>query len=275
MVGIENGMLTVKIKDYTMADDAPAMIGDDWRGATAENKARRRTVTVYSDRGTDGGLPLFDVYVPNPREAGKPRSYPIVNTAQATPNVDTDIEWGVVRRPDGDTTGGADPGGAMFMGSVRGVSGTFTCPTACTAPSRHSDGTVTATAVGVWTFVPEDPNVAIEEADKIYLTFGWWLTKDAGGTPTGYGLVTMDMGMDPTDPDATIASTPGTLVGTATYKGGAAGKYAIPSTTDDTYTGGHFTAMATIEADFDAGAAKESIALSGMIDNFTAGRLEP
>ena len=33
-------------------------------------KARRRTVTVYSDRGTDGGLPLFDVYeYDDPREA--------------------------------------------------------------------------------------------------------------------------------------------------------------------------------------------------------------
>ena len=271
MVGIENGMLTVKIKDYTMADDAPAMIGEDWRGATAENKARRRTVTVYSDRGTDGGLPLFDVYDPNPREAGKPRSYPIVNTD--TPNDDTDIEWSVVRRPDGDTTGGADPGSAMFMGSVRGVPGTFTCPTTCTAPSRHSDDTVTATAVGTWTFVPDDPSVAIEEADGIYLTFGWWLTKDAGGTPTGYGLVTMDAGMA----DATDNTTPGGgtdgLVGTATYKGAAAGKYALPSTTDGTYTGGHFTAMATIEADFDADGttAKDSIALSGTIDNFMTG----
>ena len=41
------------------------------------------------------------------------------------------------------------------------------------------------------------------------------------------------------------------LRGTATYKGAAAGKYAIPSTDADTYEGGHFTAMATIEADFD------------------------
>ena len=271
MVGIENGMLTVKIKDYTMADDAPAMIGEDWRGATAENEARRRTVTVYSDRGTDGGLPLFDVYDPNPREAGKPRSYPIMNTA--TPNDDTDIEWSVVRRPDGDTTGGADPGGAMFMGSVRGVPGTFTCPITCTAPSRHSDDTVTETAAGAWTFVPDVPSAAIEAADGIYLTFGWWLTKDAGGTPTGYGLVTMDAGMTA----ATDSTTPGGgtdgLVGTATYKGAAAGKYALPSTTDGTYTGGHFTAMATIEADFDADGttAQDSIALSGTIDNFMTG----
>ena len=71
-----------------------------------------------------------------------------------------------------------------------------------------------------------------------------------------------------------------TLEGTATYKGAAAGKYALPSTTDDTYEGGHFTAMATIEADFDVdsgnadtapGNQRDGIKLSGMIDNFMTG----
>ena len=49
----------------------------------------------------------------------------------------------------------------------------------------------------------------------------------------------------------TTSDTTGSLRGTATYEGAAAGKYAIASTTDETYEGGHFTAMATIEADFD------------------------
>ena len=40
--------------------------------------------------------------------------------------------------------------------------------------------------------------------------------------------------------------------GSATYKGAAAGKYAMASTTDDSYEGGHFTAMATLMVDFDA-----------------------
>ena len=66
----------------------------------------------------------------------------------------------------------------------------------------------------------------------------------------------------------------GELVGTATYKGAAAGKYAIPSTNRrHCTTGGHFTAMATIEADFDAGADKSSIALSGTIGNFMTGSM--
>ena len=40
--------------------------------------------------------------------------------------------------------------------------------------------------------------------------------------------------------------------GSATYKGGAAGKYAILSTTDESASGGHFTANATLRANFDA-----------------------
>ena len=43
-----------------------------------------------------------------------------------------------------------------------------------------------------------------------------------------------------------------TVEGSATYKGGAAGKYAMQSTTDDSASGGHFTAAATLTANFDA-----------------------
>ena len=70
----------------------------------------------------------------------------------------------------------------------------------------------------------------------------------------------------------------GTLRGSANYKGAAAGKYAMASTTADVYEGGHFTADATLMVDFDAdndaataGNDRAGIALSGMIDNFMTG----
>ena len=70
----------------------------------------------------------------------------------------------------------------------------------------------------------------------------------------------------------------GTLRGSATYKGAAAGKYAIASISSDMHEGGHFTAMATLTADFDAdndagtaGNDRAGIALGGMIDNFMTG----
>ena len=77
----------------------------------------------------------------------------------------------------------------------------------------------------------------------------------------------------------TNADTSGaTINGKATYKGGAAGKYAVASATADMYEGGHFTADATLMVDFDAdndaataGNQRGGIALSGMIDNFMTG----
>ena len=51
----------------------------------------------------------------------------------------------------------------------------------------------------------------------------------------------------------------------------------MASTTADTYEGGHFTAMATITADFDAkfetgdAGNRDGVDLSGMIDNFMTG----
>ena len=138
----------------------------------------------------------------------------------------------------------------MFTGSVKGVPGTFSCTGTCLAPPRHTDGTVADAAAddGAWAFVPDDPNGLVEGADDEYLTFGWWVMKNTAGMPAGYALIVNDEGMS----DADDTSTDGdNLRGTATYNGAAAGKYALPSTDADTYEGGHFTAMATIEADFD------------------------
>ena len=66
--------------------------------------------------------------------------------------------------------------------------------------------------------------------------------------------------------------------GSATYKGGAAGKWAIASTTDDTTEGGHFTATATLTANFDAdttpdegGNNKLGVSIGGKITNFMTG----
>ncbi len=124
-------------------------------------------------------------------------------------------------------------------------------------------------------FVPDDPNARIAGADSEYLTFGWWLMKDAAGMPASLQLIANAMGMG--EPRNATSTTGIALRGTATYKGAAAGKYAIASTTDQSYEGGHFTAMATIEADFDVdddiavGNQRDGIMLSGMIDNFMTG----
>ena len=65
--------------------------------------------------------------------------------------------------------------------------------------------------------------------------------------------------------DKSTASTTavgGLLAGSATYRGGAAGKYALSSSTGGTNDAGHFTATATLEADF------EKAEVTGTIDRF-------
>ena len=52
------------------------------------------------------------------------------------------------------------------------------------------------------------------------------------------------------------------LNGTATYSGGAVGKYALSSSTGDTNAAGHFTADATLEANFTANS------ITGTVNNF-------
>ena len=142
------------------------------------------------------------------------------------------------------------------------------------------DGATDQIAI-IWAFVP-DEGASLYTDDTSHLTFGWWLDKDAGGNPANVRLVSdaVGLGLDRTD-ESTAGSA---LRGSATYKGAAAGKYAMASATADTYEGGHFTAMATLVVDFDAdllptgadglaeaGNDRNGIALSGMIDNFMTG----
>ena len=73
---------------------------------------------------------------------------------------------------------------------------------------------------------------------------------------TGRAKYAVDTG---TVPDAAGITA---LQGTATYSGGAAGKYALYSATGGTNDAGHFTADATLEADF------SNNVITGTIDNF-------
>ena len=128
-----------------------------------------------------------------------------------------------------------------------------------------------------WTFAPTDPNGTIDVVDKDgYVQFGWWLNmlgKDVEdgfevqtfGTAPGYGAF------------PGVQGTSAVVKGSATYTGGAAGKWAIASTTEDTTEGGHFTATATLGVDFDAALPDElagnedGVSVSGMITDFMTG----
>ena len=168
-------------------------------------------------------------------------------------------------------------------GSFHGVSGTYTCTPATavcaanvsgrgfqlgTVPSA-TDATFTDGG-GTWMFKPANPESRVtESADTHYASYGWWIRKSADGkTFTASAFV--DNKDDGTTANVPAATGLNALNGTATYQGGAAGKYALSSSTGGTNDAGHFTARATLEADFTVNTADDTTTngITGMIDMF-------
>ena len=171
----------------------------------------------------------------------------------------------------------SNPGGLtniLVPGSYHGVSGTYSCDTGsgrdqtCTAAVAAAGG-FTLGGTGAWTFTPTDPNDRVMSApDTVYPVYGWWQHEASNGTTrvsafTGYrgdaGSVNL----------STTGSGSVNLNGTASYKGGAAGIYALQSSTGGTNDAGHFTADAELTATFKGGDASTiDHKITGTIDNF-------
>ena len=156
-----------------------------------------------------------------------------------------------------------NPNGVSIIsvsGSFHGVAGTYRCPTtagtACTAEVAAKGFTLAGGTAG-WTFKPDDANARVMETpDTAYASYGWWLHTATNGDLTASAF----HAYQGTDADAVSALPP---AGTAKYVGGAAGKYALTSTTGGINDAGHFTARATLEAKFGA-----THTISGAIDQF-------
>ena len=183
-----------------------------------------------------------------------------------------------------------------FDGTFDGVPGEYSCTTEddCTA-TANSKGELTG-LVGVWTFIPaylgedgeslimtgtdeaeatsrEDdlpvPNVAVPDTD--YLHFGWWTKVDKDGD-VAFRTFSGGGGMNEIAADGTLAD----LVGTATYKGPAAGRYAVKTfnsnSTLDSIRHGEFTAAAVLTASFGgtAIAQDDHNSISGTVTNFAS-----
>ena len=159
----------------------------------------------------------------------------------------------------------------LISGSYHGVAGTYSCVpgsgntcAARVAVSGFDLGGVTAAdppvfgaGNAVWTFKPSNPKARVMSVDDMnYASYGWWIHKSADGKTYTASAFVDDMGSVP------AAAGLDTLKGTATYMGGAAGKYALYSSTGGTNDAGHFTAKAMLEADFNDNM------ISGTIDNF-------
>ena len=160
-----------------------------------------------------------------------------------------------------------NPGGAttvLIPGSYHGVSGTYNC-----VPGTAADGCSAAVAAkgftvsttDAWTFTPANAEARVmDSADTAYASYGWWIRKAANDGDFTASAFHANKGIvDGTD--NTFTGLDG-VSGTATYSGGAAGKYALHSTTGGTNDAGHFTADAMLEANF------SDDTITGTIDNF-------
>ena len=173
--------------------------------------------------------------------------------------------WGpdrVTQRPQGDQTIDVD-------GTFHGVTGTYYCITNTNLPCAAKavgDGFDLTGGQNGWWFVPTNPEARVmDEPDTVYASYGWWLHKAANdGAFIASAFVDERGAVLP-------AAALNALGGTATYEGGAAGKYALSSTTGGTNDAGHFTARATLEANFDTNTDADTTtnAITGIIDMFT------
>ena len=260
--------LTATLTGYTMSAAPEEIAG--WRGRMLKNEDGDTTV-IYTNIEDAEAKTIGEIY-DSASDFREPDHYYDV-VADASDDTEDDIPWSVVKRDDEDstTTGSGDTATTTFAGSVSGVAGTFSCTGAdCDLPTTGADGALTSAQD--WTFVPNDPNGTIDIEDDAYVSFGWWL--NAMGTMGEYEFDAFASveGM------AARAVAGGTVDGSATYKGAAAGKWAMQSTSDDSASGGHFTAAATLTADFDADTGTDpdtpnelGVSIGGSITDFMTG----
>ena len=183
--------------------------------------------------------------------------------------------------PDADS----DPDHVAFEGTYHGADGVYRCsggsdaepPASTCISTRNSDGSLTL-SLG-WTFTP-NPDAMVKETDGIYMYFGWWLRENLKAPElTGALSVQTFAGVKDGAGDRTESIGIEDLIGTATFEGAAVGKFTVydPSTPGgDAIVGGHFTADATLEADFGTMAGDDAAgSISGTIDNFMFGDVAP
>ena len=159
----------------------------------------------------------------------------------------------------GTVTHEAGPGGTVEVaGTFDGAAGTYVCtPTPdspCTSAVRSGGGTRLAGGGEGWKFAP-GAGATVATLDGEHQYFGWWLRK--AGDAWAVGVVHGGEG-GATDEFADLAA----QEGTATYRGPAAGQFALGETAGD------FTATATLEADFGDGTATGTV--TGTVDGFMA-----
>ncbi len=263
------------VGDDDVMKSAEPMLGK-WQGTmltdaiaadAATNPGASSTVVVYTDIEAPKPVPFGDVHT-------------LTTTGNADvltidADADADAHVGLISASAFVHTGrmvhDSDEADASetirIRGTFNGAAGEYRCSEGGTAGSCASiESAAGVRLAGTWVFDPDSGAMAMM-VDTSFAYFGWWLNK---GTTEGVEAGAFHGVTDLTGADAQLAapSDISTLGGTATYTGVAAGKYAINPGLSSA-SGGHWTADATLTADFGNETAAGTI--SGMIDNFMAG----
>ena len=215
------------------------------------------TMVIYTNIGKDATKNFGDVY-----NSGSDPTLATALTSMPKKVAGSDFGTGNVATK--------HVGGAKVSGTFDGASGTYSCATSandCTSQAGDGGGIKLA---GMWTFTA-NAGATVMVPDANYSYFGWWLEKDLGvaGDPDVFKVHAFEDGMGTAK---TVVPVSNTLSGTAKYMGPAVGKYAMVHDDGDgpSHTGGHFTAMADLTADFgDRDEAMRKV--TGSIKDFVGG----
>jgi len=218
-------------------------------GKTGDDKITGE-VRAYSNKAAAEQVSFGDVYTPIADQA--------YYTLSAGGSGNGFLAWNSdkIAGSDFPTNGTEELGPVVkFTGTYDGASGTYTCTHATNCTATADGGKITGLS-GAWRFTPTASQTASKAAEK-YLEFGWWVRKGKDG-PIDAGAFANGAKVSEDPENAT------SVIGSATYKGGAAGKFAISNPArPQNDNSGHFTADATLEANF----TKDM--LKGTINNFT------
>ena len=157
------------------------------------------------------------------------------------------------------------PDGSTYLseaGSYHGVRGEFYCTEDCTV-NHAGENKQTFVTPRNWHFVASSNEARVTETPAMDLaSYGWWLDKSRSAWSVGV----FDARRGTTANPATLA---GLNSGTAVYRGGAAGKYALTSSTGGRNEAGHFTASVELMAKF---GARTADTISGTVSDFKNGQ---
>ena len=262
------GAVTVKVALADTTDDNKFADGSGTAGEQWTSAMLTRSMGEGTTASDEEMMVYTDIGAPTPTlvalEFGSGETFVTIPASRPT---DSDATGGGMITPQ---TAPAAGGPALrynedttFPGMYRGVAGTYTCTTSggnCVV-STNSDGDVSVE--GDLQFKPDDIAAAWDKQDAAYVYFGWWLNKPA--TASAAHMTEAFSG----SVGGNAAAVVGSITGKAKYVGPAVGKYAVKSFTAGVQSdaeAGHFTATATLNADF--GDASADGTISGTVDGF-------